>query len=82
MSSNKANKISSRFKNTLNIEKIPESSNINSLKTIKKINKKHIINFGFLNSTTDLLNLTNAKSNNINHSKIISNKYDKKMNII
>ena len=70
----KKNNIVSKFKSTFNIEKLSESTNTNSLKTNKKVVKRHSVNFGYLNSKADLLDLQNAKSNSKNQSKIIRNK--------
>ena len=77
LSPNRKNYRASKFKSTVNIEKLSESIKTNSLKTNKKVVKRHSVNFGFLNTKTDLLSLTNAESNSKNHSKIISNKKDK-----
>ena len=74
LSPNKKNNIVSKFKSTFNIEKLSESTNTNSLKANKKVNKRHSINFGYLNSKADLLDLQNTKSNSKNQSKIIKNK--------
>ena len=77
LSPNRKNYRASKFKSNVNIGKLSESTKTNSLKTNKKVAKRHSVNFGFLNTKTDLLSLTNAKSNNKNQSKIITNKKDK-----
>ena len=77
LSPNKKNYRDSKFRSTVNIEKLSESTKNNSLKTNKKVVKRHSVNFGFINTKTDLLSLANTKSNNKNHSKMMSNKKDK-----
>ena len=73
------NYLVSKFNSTINIKNYPLSSNSSSLNKILKLNKRHSVNFGIVNSNNRLLNLLNTKSNNnINHSKEFNSKIERK----